>query len=763
LPRSSRKRGANREEPSEPSKPSKPSSKGDGSQTKEYSALLDGGTGPPTPESRLETRTSLPSGEADDGGDATLTSVRDRASDVSWLGEDDLLPEELEQLDQLPPEHETLEQLARADTQHDDEDSTADSKPSASEVRRKRRKRSTKARTGPIPSQLGRYRVLGELGRGGMGAVLRAIDEELDREVAIKVLPADARKGIKTRFRREAQALAKLDDPHIVRVHAYERHDDRDLLVMEHVAGESLHQQLQRGPLEEEAAWRLLRHVVRAMVQAEGAGILHRDLKPGNILWDAERRVYKVCDFGLARFQTSEDALTQAGTALGTPFYMSPEQVRGVELDARSDMYSLGLTLHEALTDHIPFTGGPIAAVLLRRIDEDSERVRERLPTVSPEMDELVAWLTFRDRAGRPPSWADLQRRIGDDAERVDGGSGSATNIPSVPSGEPAIGELLGDFQLLEVIGRGGMGVVYKVRKPSGKIYALKSVLVARGDDDDAEERRQRFQREVEALRRLQHPCVIGVHAYGRKGPFDFYVMDYLEGKSLDLLVGDEEFSRADRLRTFNDLCLGVAHAHERGVVHRDLKPSNILVTDKKQVVVLDFGVAKIAEEGRELGLTRTGDFVGTPNYMAPEQILNPKDVDERSDVFALGVILYELFVGKHPFPGETSGEISYKILREHPPRPSKAKPTINPAFDPICLQALDKRPERRYQKVDQLRKAVLRYRRGTAAAETWLGKKRNDLYRYLDQHRVPVLVGVLLSSLAYVPLLALLVWLLLR
>ncbi|MCO5165448.1 MAG: serine/threonine protein kinase [Planctomycetes bacterium] len=295
------------------------------------------------------------------------------------------------------------------------------------------------------PLRLGRYVVMGRLGKGGMGAVLRARDDALGREVALKVVRPDGGdepETLRERFRREALALARLDHPGVVRVYDLEAlPDGLMVLAMERVEGCSVEERIRRGPLPERDAQRLLRQVTQAMIAAEAQGIVHRDLKPGNVLWVAEGDVYKVCDFGLARFQREAPSgggqLTQACTVLGTPFYMSPEQVAGDALDARSDMYSLGLSLHEVVTGKVPFAGPRLDEVLRRRLREDVPNLRRVAPHVSPGLARVVAWMTQRDRARRPATWKALASELAalGDSERLRRASGERAR--AAPAARP--------------------------------------------------------------------------------------------------------------------------------------------------------------------------------------------------------------------------------------------------------------------------------------------------------------------------------------
>ncbi len=260
---------------------------------------------------------------------------------------------------------------------------------------------------------------------------------------------------------------------------------------------------------------------------------------------------------------------------------------------------------------------------------------------------------------------------------------------------EPKIGGFMGEFELLEILGQGGMGVVFKVRhQGTNATYALKVLRVRRGAR--TETRRKRFRTEVQAMQRLKHPNVVAVHGYGRDGPFDWYVMDYIEGKDLSTLLKANALSQAQRLDVYKQLCEAIVHAHDRNVVHRDLKPQNVLVDPDMRIYILDFGLAKILDD--EDGMTHTGSALGTPFYMSPEQISNPRSVGPPADVFALGVILYEMTTGERPFIGHSAGEVGNKILTVDPPKPSKLNTQLHANIDIIVFKAIEKTPERRYK-----------------------------------------------------------------
>ena len=298
------------------------------------------------------------------------------------------------------------------------------------------------AQSGLIGRPLGQYRVLGKLGAGGMGEVYRARDEQLERDVAVKVLPAGtlADDAARKRFRREALALSRLNHPNIATIYAFGNEAGVDYLAMELVAGASLQEKLSGGALPEKEVLALGAQISAALEEAHGQGVVHRDLKPGNIIV-TPRGVAKVLDFGLARFShpegaragatagaTESVALTHA--VVGTPAYMSPEQLRGDTVDARTDIYALGCVLYEMATG-LPVFREELPTRLVEAIlHRPPVAPRARNERVSPELERITLKCLDKDPTRRYQS----ARELGVDLQRLANPSaGSATPLVAEP------------------------------------------------------------------------------------------------------------------------------------------------------------------------------------------------------------------------------------------------------------------------------------------------------------------------------------------
>ena len=262
-----------------------------------------------------------------------------------------------------------------------------------------------------------------------------------------------------------------------------------------------------------------------------------------------------------------------------------------------------------------------------------------------------------------------------------------------------------GDYEILEEIARGGMGVVYKARQVSlDRFVALKMILA---HDRASEETVQRFYREAQAAAGLDHPHIVPVHDMGELEGHHYYIMAFVEGTSLTGLV-QKNGPPPTRLAATILLAVAeaVAFAHERGIIHRDLKPANVLIDEKGRPRVADFGLAK--QWASDSGLTGAGQPLGTPSYMPPEQVRGQRDrVGPCSDIFGLGGILYYLLTGQAPFQGESVEAVLHQVLHEEPVPPQQLNPQAAPELAALCLKCLEKDPARRYPTAEAVVEAL--------------------------------------------------------
>jgi serine/threonine-protein kinase len=261
-------------------------------------------------------------------------------------------------------------------------------------------------------------------------------------------------------------------------------------------------------------------------------------------------------------------------------------------------------------------------------------------------------------------------------------------------------------YEVLELLGRGGMGAVYKARQLGlNRIVALKMVL---GDRIAEASILGRFRTEAEAVARLRHPNIVQIYEVGEHTGRPFFSMEYVAGGNLARKLARGLPTPTEAAALVETLARAVHHAHERGIVHRDLKPGNILMEPDGAPKVTDFGVARRLagdpELNRQPGHTHTGDILGTPNYMAPEQAAGrTREAGPAADVYALGAILYECLAGRPPFEGHTPVEALHRVLHEDPVPPARLQPRVPRDLQTICLRCLEKEPPRRYATAAEL------------------------------------------------------------
>jgi serine/threonine protein kinase len=256
----------------------------------------------------------------------------------------------------------------------------------------------------------------------------------------------------------------------------------------------------------------------------------------------------------------------------------------------------------------------------------------------------------------------------------------------------------IGKYDVIDVVGRGGMGVVYRAKDPFlDRMVAIKIMTISYTDQPDL---LQRFYREAKATANLQHPNIVTVYELGEHEGSPYLAMQYLEGASLDsILRAGQPLSLLQKIDIIIEACHGLSYAHQKGIVHRDIKPGNIMVLKDASVKIVDFGIARIGDTN----FTRTGQFMGSLNYMSLEQLNDKLQVDQRTDVYSTGVVLYQILTGALPFEADSTGATLMKILNENPAPFSKYFSGFPSELETITLKALAKDRDQRYSSADEL------------------------------------------------------------
>ena len=338
--------------------------------------------------------------------------------------------------------------------------------------------------------------------------------------------------------------------------------------------------------------------------------------------------------------------------------------------------------------------------------------------------------LEYRNRAGEQPAAEEYHRRFPEQAELIE--EVFRNSSESCGAARPGTRiRYFGDYELLEEIARGGMGIVYRARQLSlNRVVALKLVLAGQFA---SEEEVERFHREAEAAANLQHPNIVAIHEVGQHDGQQYFSMAYVEGRSLAEMIRENPLPAVQAARYVETVARAVEYAHQQGTLHRDLKPANILIDRDDQPRITDFGLARRVDADSDL--TKSGQILGSPSYMPPEQASGRLgEVGPGSDVYALGAVLYDLVTGRPPFKAETPTDTLLHVLHNEPVSPRALNPRVPRDLETICLKCLEKEPQRRYTSAAELSEELGRFLRGepiharpiTAPGRTWRWCRRN-------------------------------------
>lgn len=652
-------------------------------------------------------------------------------------------------------------------------------------------RRSADAASGKPPS-LGPFRLLRELGRGGQGVVHLAEDTRMDRLVALKTFPLlpPYDESVLGHMRREAQAAARLDHPGICPVYSIGEDRGYAWIAMKYVEGETLAGRISRQrqattkdetvhvdlasttnpetpsgapmpPAPEEviapcpidlpairAAAALIESAARILHVAHEAGIVHRDIKPSNIAVTAGDRPV-ILDFGLARrIGSDETSLAPTGHAIGTPGYMSPEQVKGERslVDRRTDVYALGVTLFESLTLRRPFQSESRDALFHQIINDEPRDPGTLNPAIPADLSAVIGACLRKDRGSRYPTALalaeDLRRWLAGAAIRgpelepaAPAGAPPATpsvetaSTPTTPDARPeALPERIGPYRILGLLRQGGLGVVYLAQDLKlNRRVALKTTRPL--DATNWETWVDMYRSEAEVLARLDHPGVCRVYDCGIDRDLCWTAMQRIEGLTLQRLIAEAQAEGGGKphetagvagwwtpseprgtwtvvLSLVEKVARALQVVHGTGIVHGNVKPGSIMLTPEGEPVLISFGVAR--HEGRNRPPIKAGDFVGTPAYMAPEHLSSGvMPVDSRTDIYALGVTLYECLTLRRPFEAPTREALFDAILNQRPPDPRLRCPWIAPEVCSILDRSQAKDPDSRYQTAGAMADAI--------------------------------------------------------
>jgi serine/threonine protein kinase/Tol biopolymer transport system component len=467
--------------------------------------------------------------------------------------------------------------------------------------------------------------------------------------------------------------------------------------------GETLKTRLARRSLPLAEALDLAAQIAAGLAVVHDRGSGHGEVRPANVRISAEEQV-----------EVLEPGEAPLGEAASSTPYRSPEQLRGGPLDARSDVWSLGVILYEMLTGRVPFAGteAEIARAILAA---DPLPVAASLSGLPPSLERIVERALARNPAERYARIAEMRADLlAVDAELLEDEDSGPAGGPPAFSAAVLTGRTVSHFRVAEALGGGGMGVLYRAEDTRlGRAVALKFLAPELVRDPVA---KTRFLTEARAASALDHPNLCTILEIGEtEEGLLFLAMPLYEGESLEQRMARGALAQEQALDIATQTARGLAKAHQHGIIHRDVKPANLFLTGDGMVKVLDFGIAKLKGE---TGPTRHGTLLGTPAYMAPEQTRGEAP-DARADVWSLGVVLYEMLAGRQPFTGGTDVAVVHAVLHQEPEPLARLRPEVTPEIDRIVSGMLAKDPGERYRDAGE---ALADLRRAQGLATTFSG-----------------------------------------
>jgi len=577
-----------------------------------------------------------------------------------------------------------------------------------------------------------KYRILAKVGKGGMGHVYKALHLLFNEVRALKVMDPSLtqREDFVRRFLREAFVARRLQHPNAVRVDDVDETDDgRHLIVMEFIDGRMLRDVIEReGPMPAARACSIIKQVASALGAAHQLGIIHRDIKPENIalVKSEEGDLVKVLDFGITKLregrlkeEAGAMALTASGTvfAIGTPEYMSPEQVRQNDLDGRSDLYSLGMVFYEMLTGDLPFHAESQAEWFLAHVGEAPRSLHEqadslRIPT---GVADLVMSMLEKEPPRRPANGAAVIKAI-EACERENPGLAGLSPAGGRPAGEKRTGEattvpaffegwkkgslIARRYKILDKIAEVRMGPIYTaLDSTGGTVCALKLVTPWNIPTADLINQLSEY---YQRMQRFQHPHVVATLDLGQaEDGVLFLVTEYVRGPNLRQIIEQETSLGVSRAcRIVWEVAFALDAGQQLGMMHGEIKPEHILLlgtAKSEQTKLLDFSLDRVKESLPELSDSDLPSGLLAPlHYMPPEKISGQPYLPA-SDIYSLGIVFYEMLTGRRPFEGDGI-EIALRQVQETPLPVDQVRPELNipPSVASLVMRMIQKDPNYR-------------------------------------------------------------------
>lgn len=568
-----------------------------------------------------------------------------------------------------------------------------------------------------------RYQLIELLGGGGHSEIYKARQLDGGKIVALKLISpmqhVDASSAkLDERFEQEGRLLSRLRCPYTITLYDYGKDEHgQAYMALEYIDGVTLGEHLRhRGALSVEQATDLLLQLLESLSEAHTHKILHRDIKPQNIMLvdRGERLEAKLLDFGIGKFSDTEHPehreLTADDAIVGTPRYMSPEQIRSTALTASSDLYSLGIVAYEMLVGSNPIPKGPTFQIFAKQLSPKQFELTDLHSFVPAWLREVINALLRKDPAKRPATADEVIAALNN--QRPEAAPKDALNPREQLERDAAsrLGATIKHWKLVELLGVGGAAAIYRAvyhgseEKYRGLEVALKMLHTERQRNEKI---RARFIREAEITSALQHQNITEIFEIGESNSGELYIaMELLDGVPLgELITRRGKLSERALTTLATQLLDGLSVAHRAGVVHRDIKPDNIFVTSDRRIKLLDFGVA--SQETSAAQLTRDGTVLGTPAFMAPEQARGLLDmIKPHSDTFAIGALFYYALTGQLIHDAKNPEELIIFAATKQANSISRLRPDLSPELIALIDKALAWNPKKRFADAGEMASA---------------------------------------------------------
>ncbi len=604
------------------------------------------------------------------------------------------------------------------------------------------------------------YQLQRVLGQGLCTAAYLARMDDTELDVVVRVLRPElaTQPRVRTDFHDLTKKSVQFVHQNLVLTREARAFPDRGIYfaVRDYIDGVTLQKVLEGGkrftPLQ---VVQIVRQLLGALMPVHQRGLAHGAIKPSNIFLRGSDQVIlgdpSVPIHGLG---VTLDRLCYDYR------YVAPESLRGASPGPPADLYSIGCVAYELLCGEPPFVADSYQELTVRHLRDDIIPVSQR--GQPPCWEEYLRWLLARDekdrfadiyQAGeellrvqqivtpatpsvaaapllRDASLQQYQSRVSivpfepgktvDEAAPINPETLKSAGLPQIPG-----------YEVLEILGRGGMGVVYKARHLLlNRVVAIKVLPLGVTAADSL----SRFHREAQSVAGLTHPNIVRVYDLGQFQGQWFISLEYVEGGTLSEVVRQGPLPPQRVAELMLDLARAIHHAHQHGIIHRDLKPSNVLLDSSGLAKIGDFGLAKSLEQP-EMKLTMVGQIMGTPAYMAPEQATGKAGyATPQSDIYSLGTIFYEMLTGSSPFKAESVGQMLMKVMLEPPTPPHQLNPNVDRQLEIMCLKCLEKDPARRYQTAQALADELAAWLRGEAPVGVPVPEPPVSLWKRLFQ-----------------------------